>query len=75
MRCCPVTSTPDEHFIIDPLPHAPQAVVVSPCSGHGFKFASIAGELAADLALDGSTRHHIGMFRIDRFDQPRGGQA
>ena len=58
--------------IIDRLPESPQVVVVSPCSGHGFKFISVVGEIAADLALDGGTRHDIDMFRIDRFE---GGDA
>jgi sarcosine oxidase len=66
-KTCLFTNTPDEHFIIDRLPSAPQVVVVSPCSGHGFKFASVVGEIAADLALDGTTYHDIEMFRIDRF--------
>ncbi|HKZ91989.1 MAG TPA: N-methyl-L-tryptophan oxidase [Candidatus Limnocylindrales bacterium] len=67
LKACLFTNTPDEHFIIDRLPGTPQVVVVSPCSGHGFKFASVVGEIAADLALDGGTRHDIDMFRIDRF--------
>jgi sarcosine oxidase len=66
-KTCLFTNTPDGHFIIDRLPSAPQVVIVSPCSGHGFKFASVVGEIAADLALDGRTDHDIGMFRIDRF--------
>lgn len=68
-RSCMFTNTPDEHFIIDRLPDVPQVVVVSPCSGHGFKFVSVVGEIAADLALDGGTYHDIAMFRIDRFTQ------
>ena len=42
--------------------------MASPCSGHGFKFASVLGEVLADLALSGATRHDIAMFRLDRFD-------
>jgi sarcosine oxidase len=68
LKTCLFTNTPDEHFIIDRLPDAPQVVVVSPCSGHGFKFASVIGEIAADLALEGGTGYDIGMFRIDRFE-------
>jgi sarcosine oxidase len=68
LRSCMFTNTPDEHFIIDRLPGLPQVVVLSPCSGHGFKFASVVGEIAADLALEGGTEHDIAMFRIDRFD-------
>lgn len=67
LKTCMFTNTPDEHFIIDRLPGTPQVVVVSPCSGHGFKFVSVVGEIAADLALDGGTGHDIDMFRIDRF--------
>jgi sarcosine oxidase len=67
LKTCMFTNTPDEHFIIDRLPETPQVVVVSPCSGHGFKFVSVVGEIAADLALDGGTGHDIEMFRIDRF--------
>jgi sarcosine oxidase len=67
LKSCMFTNTPDEHFILDRLPEAPQVVVVSPCSGHGFKFVSVVGEIAADLALDGGTDHDITMFGIDRF--------
>ncbi len=73
LKSCMFTNTPDEDFVIDKLPGAPQVVVVSPCSGHGFKFASVIGEIVADLALDGGTDHDIEMFRIDRFT--RGGSA
>ena len=44
---CLFTSTPDEHFVID---RVGPIVVVSPCSGHGFKFVPAIGRLAADLA-------------------------
>ena len=44
-----------------------QALMVSPCSGHGFKFASVIGEILADLAIDGATRHDIDLFTLDRF--------
>src|SRR5581483_10013503 len=66
LRTCIFTNTPDEHFILDRLPGAPQVVVASPCSGHGFKFASVIGEILADLALDGGTRHDIGWLRLAR---------
>lgn len=67
LKTCMFTNTPDEHFVLDRLPGAPQVVVVSPCSGHGFKFVSVVGEIAADLALDGGSDQDIEMFRIDRF--------
>jgi sarcosine oxidase len=49
--CC-YTNTPDGHFLIDRHPDHPAVVLVSPCSGHGFKFAPVVGALAADLAGD-----------------------
>jgi sarcosine oxidase len=64
---CIYTSTPDEHFIIDLLPGAPQVVVMSPCSGHGYKFASAMGEIAADLAIKRQTWADITPFSIARF--------
>jgi sarcosine oxidase len=67
LKACIFTNTPDEHFAIDRLAGVPQVTVVSACSGHGYKFCSVIGEIAADLAVDGSTRHDIGLFRLDRF--------
>ncbi len=48
---CLYTNTPDYHFVIDRHPEYPQVVLLSPCSGHGFKFAASVGEVAADMAL------------------------
>jgi sarcosine oxidase len=67
LKACIFTNAPDEHFIIDRLADASQVVVVSACSGHGYKFCSVVGEIAADLAFDGETRHDIDLFRLDRF--------
>jgi sarcosine oxidase len=49
---CLFTNTPDGRFVIDRHPAIPSVVIVSPCSGHGFKFASAIGEASADLATD-----------------------
>ena len=68
MKVCMFTNSPDEHFIIDRLPESPQVVVAAGFSGHGFKFSSVVGEILADLATDGTTRHDIGMFKLSRFD-------
>ena len=68
MKVCMFTNSPDEHFIIDCLADAPQVVVAAGFSGHGFKFSSVVGEILSDLAIDGATRHDIGMFRLARFD-------
>jgi glycine/D-amino acid oxidase-like deaminating enzyme len=42
-------------------------IVASPCSGHGFKFAPVIGEVIADLATTGTTSHDISRFSIGRF--------
>jgi len=52
---CLYTNTPDEHFIIGPLPAEPRVVVGSVCSGHGFKFGPLIGRLLAELAVHGRT--------------------
>jgi sarcosine oxidase len=64
---CLYTVTPDRDFIVDRLPQAPNVIVASPCSGHGFKFAPAIGEILADLAVEGRTRHDISRFRLSRF--------
>ncbi len=64
---CLYTLSPDHDFIIDTLPGWPQVVVASPCSGHGFKFAPLIGEILADLATTGATARDISRFRLNRF--------
>jgi sarcosine oxidase len=67
LKTCLFELSPDEHFIVDRHPDAPSAVVAAGFSGHGYKFCSVIGEILADLALHGTTRHDIRLFRIDRF--------
>ncbi len=67
LKACLFTNTPDEHFIVDRHPDHPQVVFGAGFSGHGFKFASVMGEVLAELAVDGKTRHEIGFLRLDRF--------
>jgi sarcosine oxidase len=64
---CKYTVTKDHHFVIGHHPDTPKVVVASPCSGHGYKFASVIGEILADLTLSGSTRHPINLFAPSRF--------
>ena len=66
-KTCLYTMTPDGDFIIDRLPGAPQIVIASPCSGHGFKFAPAIGDILADLATTGTTAHDISRFTLARF--------
>jgi sarcosine oxidase len=67
LKTCLFEPSPDEHFLIDAHPESTNAVFGAGFSGHGFKFCSVVGEILADLALDGETRHDIGLFRLDRF--------
>ena len=66
LTTCLFTNTRDEHFLIDAHPEFPQVSIAAGFSGHGFKFASVVGEIMAELALEGSTRWDISMFRLNR---------
>jgi sarcosine oxidase len=63
---CLYTRSPDEHFVIGLHPQAPQIVIASPCSGHGFKFSSVIGEILTDLAIDRHTKWPIDLFKPER---------
>jgi sarcosine oxidase len=63
-KVCMYTNTPDAHFIVDRL--GPEVVVASACSGHGFKFATVIGEIVTELVLDGETQLPIGFLSADR---------
>ncbi len=67
MQTCLFTNTPDTHFVLDAHPACPQVFIAGGFSGHGFKFCSVVGEIMADLAERGSTRHDITLFRAMRF--------
>ena len=67
LRVCLFTNTPDEHFVIDRHPEERRVLLVSPCSGHGFKFCSVVGEIVADLVQHDRTGHDIGLLRLGRF--------
>jgi sarcosine oxidase len=60
---CLYTNTPDEHFWIDRHPLHANVLVASPCSGHGFKFASVIGEILADLSTSGAASFDLSVFR------------
>ncbi|MER6910779.1 N-methyl-L-tryptophan oxidase [Streptomyces sp. NPDC000594] len=65
---CMYSTTPDEHFVIARHPaHPGHTTVACGFSGHGFKFVTVVGEILADLALDGTTRHPISLFDPGRF--------
>ncbi|WP_445928572.1 FAD-dependent oxidoreductase [Methylocystis sp. IM4] len=64
---CIYTMTPDEDFIIDRHPEISGLVFAAGFSGHGFKFASVVGEILADLAIEGKTDHPINFLSASRF--------
>ncbi len=64
---CLYTNTPDHQFAIGQHPDDPRIVVLSACSGHGFKFAPVIGDIAADLVCDGRTARDISHISLDRF--------
>ena len=64
---CLYTLTPDEHFVIGHHPAHTRVCVAAGFSGHGFKFTCVVGEILADLAIDGRTRHPIDFFSPKRF--------
>jgi sarcosine oxidase len=49
-KTCLYTNTATENFILDYHPQSPQIILMSPCSGHGFKFTPVLGEMLADMA-------------------------
>lgn len=59
---CMYTNTPDQHFVIATHPEHAQVTVACGFSGHGFKFVPVVGEIVADLATTGATRHPIALF-------------
>jgi len=61
---CMYTKTHDEHFLIDFHPHSDRVILASPCSGHGYKFCSVIGEVLADLSTAGETKHDISLFKL-----------
>jgi sarcosine oxidase len=64
-RTCLSTLTPDRDFVLDEVPGHPEALIAIG-GGHGFKFASLIGQILSELAIDGETRHNLETFRMDR---------
>jgi sarcosine oxidase len=71
-KACIYSLTPDENFVIDQHPNHPNVILCGGFSGHGFKFAPVVGEIGADLALSGGSRHDIKFLSLARFskDEP-----
>ena len=66
MRTCLYTHSPDHHFILDRHPGHERVTLACGFSGHGFKFASVIGEVMADLALQGWSDLPVGFLGLSR---------
>jgi sarcosine oxidase len=64
---CFYTNTPDRGFIIDTHPDMDKVLVVSACSGHGFKHSVGVGEAVAQRVAEGASQTDLSAFRLSRF--------
>lgn len=64
---CFYTTTPDGDFVIDRHPDTDRILVVSACSGHGFKHSAAIGESVAEWVTDGVSSRVMSGFALDRF--------
>ncbi|USS93586.1 hypothetical protein M8332_01665 [Fructilactobacillus ixorae] len=64
---CSYDLTPDENFIIDYLPGTDNIQLVTGLSGHGFKFASVLGQIVADRAAHQPENFDLTSLRLQRF--------
>ncbi len=65
-KSCTYDLTPDEDFIIDTLPNLPGTMIVTGLSGHGFKFASVLGEILSDFVDGKAPSYDLSPFKLSR---------
>jgi sarcosine oxidase len=68
-KVCIYELSPDEHFVVGPHPDDPHVIIAGGFSGHGFKFASVIGEVLADLALEGGSQYDLAFLSPNRFER------
>jgi sarcosine oxidase len=61
---CLYENSPDGHFIIDRVPAQPNVIFGGGFSGHGFKFASVVGEVLADMVTTGQATPHANFLKL-----------
>ena len=66
-KTCIYTLSPDRHFMVGPLPENPNIFVGTGFSGHGFKFASVVGEILSQLVCDQPVNLNIEFLNLGRF--------
>lgn len=64
LATCIVTRSLDGHFYLDTHPEYPHISIAAGFTGHGFKFASVVGEVLTDFATDGDTDNQIAVHRF-----------
>ncbi len=69
---CMYTMSPDRHFLVDLHPGHRNVGFAAGLSGHGFKFASVLGEILADLVLEGHSALPVGFLGLQRFGGGKG---
>ena len=69
---CIYSNTPDLNFAVGQLASDRRITLVNACSGHGFKFGSVMGEVAADFAMGRRPEFDISFLSPDRFAKPGG---
>jgi sarcosine oxidase len=67
-KACLYTVTPDAGFIVDRAPGMDRVLVVSACSGHGFKHSAALGEAIAEQVVDGASRIPLDAFALSRLE-------
>lgn len=63
---CLYTNTPDDHFVVDYGLGSDRVIVMSPCSGHGFKHSAALGEAVAQLLAYGQSTLDLAVFSAER---------
>jgi sarcosine oxidase len=61
---CMYSNTSNDDFVIDFHPASSNTVIASPCSGHGFKFTPILGEILADMVQGNANKFIADQFKI-----------
>lgn len=65
-RTCLYTMTRDEEFRVGAIDRHPRVILMSPCSGHGFKFGPLMGRIIADLCETGMCDYDIARWSPNR---------
>ncbi len=67
-KTCLYTNAPDEDFVLDAVPDVPGAFLCSGCSGHGFKFTILLGQILCRLAWGEAVGADVSRFGLARFN-------